>query len=129
MTDLWDRFFGMSRPDLFEVPEWMPSIDLSETNGDVQIKAELPGMTKEDINVDITGDLLTINGEKKEEKEEKKADYHSKERYFGSFQRRVRLPAEVKSEEAKAVFKDGVLSILVPKKELSGKKKIEISDQ
>jgi HSP20 family protein len=129
MTDVMDRLFGFERPDLFETLEWAPLIDLSETNGDVQIKAELPGIKKEDINVDITGDMLTISGEKREEKEEEESGFFSKERYFGKFQRQVRLPAQVKSEEAKAVFKDGVLSILVPKKETSGKRRIEITEE
>lgn len=129
MMDIWERFFGDAESRFFGAGEWLPSIDLSETDNEVQIKAELPGLKKEDIQVDITGNLLTISGEKKEEKEEERGNYHSKERFFGKFERRMRLPTEVKSEEIKAVYKDGVLSITAPKIEVSPKKQIEIKDQ
>jgi len=135
-----ERWFGdfFNRP--FFSPMWMPrfnlprmqqvtpSLDIYEEEDAVVVKAELPGIGKEDVEVDISDDLLTISGEKKAEEKLERKDYHRIERSYGSFSRSVRLPGEVLSDQAKASFKDGVLEVRIPKTEAAKQKrrKIEI---
>jgi len=106
----------------------MPSIDVFERENDVVVKAELPGISKGDLEVSVTDDQVTISGEKKAEEKVEKKDYYRLERSYGSFSRAVRLPTEIVAEQAKASFKDGVLEICIPKTEAAKKKarKIEI---
>lgn len=125
MDDLWSRFFG-APSETVRTSIWMPSIDISETDGEIHVKAELPGLETKDIDVNVSGDLLTIRGEKKEETETEEESYHARERYYGSFQRSIRLPSEVKSENAEASFKNGVLNLKLPKSETARTRKIEI---
>jgi HSP20 family protein len=125
LEEFWDRFFG--EMPLAEGPEaWMPSIDISETDGSVMVKAEMPGMEAKDIDIDITGDVLTLRGEKKVEEEKKEERYYCRERHYGSFQRSFRLPAGVHSDKVDAKFKNGVLTIDIPKSEESKHQRIEI---
>jgi HSP20 family protein len=107
--------------------EWSPSVDVAEKDGEIVVTAELPGVTKDDVDITITNDILTVKGEKKEEKEVKKENYHRVERSYGSFQRAIPLPTGVKGDEAKANYKDGVLRIIVPKSEEAKPKQIEIN--
>jgi HSP20 family protein len=126
MDKLWDRFFG-ERPfaKLFE-REWGPSVDISETENNLVVKADLPGLEAKDVDIAISGDMLTIKGEKAREEEEKgEHDYYC-ERYCGAFQRSLRLPVDVQIDKAKAIFDKGVLKITLPKSEEARKKKIEI---
>jgi len=104
-----------------------PALDVYETDGEVVVKAELPGVKKEDVEVLVRDNNLIIRGEKKEEKEEKTETYHRVERVYGKFERVVALPAEVKLEGVKAEFKDGVLEIRLPKEKTSREAKIGIS--
>jgi HSP20 family protein len=97
-----------------------------EEKDSVVVKAELPGMKKEDVEVNLAGEILTIKGEKKEDKEVKEDNYYRRERSYGSFLRSVGLPCEVKSDEIKASFKDGVLEIRMPKTEESKKKSVSV---
>ena len=106
--------------------EWSPSVDVSETKDNFIIKAELPGLEKDDVNVSISGDLLTLKGEKKKEEEEKDEHHHYVERYYGSFQRSFKLPANVKADKIEATFDKGVLKVVLPKTEEAKKKEIEI---
>lgn len=131
MDDMWRRPF----PSLFGRDRWlpirplsirMPSLDVYEEKDSVVVKAELPGMKKEDVEVNLAGETLTIKGEKKEDKEVKEDDYYRRERSYGSFLRTVALPSEVKSDEIKASFKDGVLEIRMPKTEEAKKKSISV---
>jgi HSP20 family protein len=125
---LFDSMAGHGRldtTDLFD-GDWAPAIDVFENDDKVVIKTELPGLSDEDIEVDILGDTLTIKGEKKKEDEQKDRHYHRLERVYGSFHRSVTLPGEVVSEKAKASFKDGVLEIHVPKKEEVKSKQIKV---
>lgn len=131
MDDMWRRPF----PSLFGRDRWlpirplsirMPSIDVYEEKDSVVVKAELPGMKKEDIEVNLAGESLTIKGEKKEDKEVKEDNYYRRERSYGSFLRTVALPCEVKSAEIKASFKDGVLEIRMPKTEEAKKNSIAV---
>ncbi|MEJ5338654.1 MAG: Hsp20/alpha crystallin family protein [Aquificaceae bacterium] len=104
-----------------------PVVDVYETDQELVVKAELPGVKKENVEVSIRDNALHIRGEKREEKEEKTETYHRVERVYGKFERVLPLPADVKVESAKAEFKDGVLEIRIPKAEGAKEKKIEIA--
>jgi HSP20 family protein len=126
MDRLWDRFFS-DKPFGRKFAEgWFPSVDISETKDKLLIKAELPGLEAQDVDVNISGDVLTIKGEKKKEEEQKDEQYYSCERYSGSFQRSFQLPVNVKTDKVEAVFDKGVLNITLPKTEEAKKKNIEI---
>lgn len=137
MENYFNNFFShpfslMARPTLtgFDMPkldEISPSVDIFEEKGDMVIKAEIPGMKKEDVNVSITDNLVTISGEKKQEEKVEKKNYHRVERSYGSFCRRFRLPDDVKSDDVKASFKNGVLEVRLPKMKEGKQKKITIS--
>lgn len=131
LDDMWRRPF----PSLFGRDRWLPirpssirvpSLDVYEEKDTVVVKAELPGMKKEEVEVNLAGETLTIKGEKKEDKEVKEDDYYRRERSYGSFLRTVALPCEVKSDEIKASFKDGVLEVRMPKTEEAKKKSIPV---
>lgn len=106
---------------------WAPDVDIKETDKEIQIKADLPGMKLEDIDVSVDEDQLVIKGERREEKEEKDKDYIRVERSYGSFYRSFNIGVPVKSDEIKATYKDGVLEIILPKAEAKKPKKIAIS--
>ncbi|MBW1859224.1 MAG: Hsp20/alpha crystallin family protein [Deltaproteobacteria bacterium] len=127
-TDFFDRFFGdFTLPSLmFEGTEWTPAFDVSETDRELVIKAEVPGMDKKDINITVSDGMLTIKGEKKHEKKEENERYHRVETRYGTFSRTLRLPTEVKADRVDATYKDGVLNITLPKSEAVEPKKIEI---
>lgn len=92
-----------------------PSMDVSETDSEVRIKAELPGVSENDIDVSLDEDVLTIRAEKKEERKEEREGVHLSERAFGTFQRSLRLPFRVDPEQVQARFENGVLSVALPK--------------
>jgi HSP20 family protein len=126
MDRFWDRFFG-DKPFGSALAEgWFPSVDISETKDKLIIKAELPGLEAKDVNVTISGNVLTIKGEKKKEEEQKDEQYYSCERYRGSFQRSFQLPVNVKGNKVEAEFDKGVLNITLPKTEEAKKKNIDI---
>ena len=104
-----------------------PVVDVYETDQELVVKAELPGVKKENVEVSIRDNALYIRGEKKEEREEKTKAYHRVERVYGRFERVLPLPTDVKVESAKAEFKDGVLEIRIPKAEGAKERKIEIT--
>ena len=122
MDRLWDRFFRETPSMGTFTEEWLPSVDISETKKNFIVKAELPGLDAKDVNVSLSGDLLTIKGEKKKEEEEKDEHYHCVEAYSGSFQRSFQLPASVKGDTVEAIFDKGVLKITIPKAEESSKR-------
>ncbi len=126
MDRLWENFF-VERPlgKIWE-REWAPSLDMSETKDNFVVKAEVPGIDAKHIDISLTGDVLTIRGEKRQEKEEKEEDYHLVERSYGSFSRSVRLPAEVESNKIKASYKNGILAITLPKSEKAKAKEVKI---
>lgn len=105
---------------------WSPRLDVSETDKALEVVADLPGMEKKDIKVSLDGDLLTIKGEKKEVKEKKDKHYHTIERRSGSFYRALRLPIGVQSDKIDATFKDGVLTLTLPKSKEAAKKVAQI---
>jgi len=93
---------------------WLPQVEVFERNGKLNIRADLPGLSKDDINVDITDEAVVIRGERQQEKEENKEGYYRSERSYGSFYREIPLPSGVNREEANATFRDGVLEITMP---------------
>ena len=126
MDRLWENFFGeRPLPKIWE-REWAPSLEMSETKDNFVVKAEVPGIDAKDIDISLTGDVLTIKGEKRQEKEEKEEDYHLVERSYGSFSRSVRLPAEVESNKIKASYKNGILAITLPRSEKVKAKEVKI---
>lgn len=92
-----------------------PAVDITEKDDAYEVAAELPGMEEKDVNVNVSGGMLTITGEKKEEKEEKKKDYHLSERRYGAFERAFALPPGVDADKIDAAFKNGVLTVTLPK--------------
>ena len=104
-----------------------PAIDVFEEDNSIVVKAELPGMKKEDISVEVSDGILKITGEKKREEKVEKKNYYRTERSLGSFERRISLPAETQVNQAKASFKDGLLEIKVPKSEEAKKKQRKIN--
>ena len=94
-----------------------PSVDMFETENDVVIKASLPGLKAENVEINVTGEMLTIKGETREKSEVKEKAYHIREQRWGSFERSVALPTTVLSDKAKAEFEDGILTITLPKAE------------
>ncbi len=130
MNSVFDNFLrGFElEPFVGRFGAFSPSVDVKETDREIKVSAELPGMNDKDIDVSLTKDSLTIKGEKKEEKEDKGKNYYRMERSFGSFTRTVPLPAEVDAEKAKADFVKGVLTVTLPKtpKAIKDTKKIPI---
>ena len=127
--DIFDwAFDGFDLPDIFRSEKALtPAFDISETANEIHVKAELPGVDAKEIDITVTGDLLTIKGEKKEEKEEKGQNFHRRERRYGSFSRSFRLPVEVKADSIDAGYKDGVLTVTMPKAEAEKARRIEVT--
>ena len=123
-----DRLFdGFSRGfSGLPARDMMPSMDLSETDKEIEITAELPGLEEKDIQLNVADNVLTIRGEKKNEREETKKDYHLVERSYGSFTRVVQLPEGVNPDNIKAVMSKGVLKVTVPKPAPAQTKKIDV---
>ena len=115
MDRVFDRFFEPEWSDFPAVGEWAPSLDVSETKDAVIVKAEIPGIEPNDIQVTLQENFLTIKGEKKQEKEEKDERHHRIERSYGAFTRSVRLPVTVDTAKVDAKFKNGLLTVTLPK--------------
>jgi len=130
INTLFDDFFrGIDfGPMETGMSKFYPRIDMAEDDKNITITAELPGLDEKDIEINLSKDILTIKGEKKEEKEEKGKERYYMERSFGSFQRMISIPAEVDTNKVDATFKKGVLSITLPKlaKAKEAQKKIQI---
>lgn len=105
---------------------WMPPVDIRETEDAFLVTAELAGLSKDDINITLEDSVLTLSGERRFEKEAEKDNYHRIERAYGSFSRSFTLGSGVMAEKVKAAFKDGVLTVTVPKREESKPRKIDI---
>ena len=115
MDRLFERFLEPAWTEMPALGEWEPKIDVTETKDTVTVKAEVPGVEQKDIAISLQDNILTIKGEKEEEKEEKDKRYHRVERSYGAFSRVMRLPAAVDAGKASASFKDGVVTIALPK--------------
>jgi len=120
MNRLFDNFFDNFSLASFEpfgksFDAFNPTVDVSETDKEIKVAAELPGLDENDIEVSLARNVLTISGEKKEEKEDRGKNYYRMERSYGSFRRTVPLPVEVESDKVEAKFKKGVLTVTLPK--------------
>jgi HSP20 family protein len=116
LREAMDRLFddAFTRPIGFNGGTTAPAIDLYQTEDSVVVKASLPGLKSEDVDITVTGDRITLRGEVKSEHEEKDATYLVREHRFGAFERSLRLPTEVKTDKAKAEFENGVLTVTLP---------------
>ena len=131
VRDEFDRLFDRFLPDFpwrGDVLEgaWAPRVDIAETNGELKVVAELPGMKRNDVSVRIENNVLTLKGEKKQEEEKKGTNYYRIERRYGTFTRSFALPNTVDTNKVKAAFKDGVLTITLPKTEEAKGKEVSI---
>src|SRR5215469_12151438 len=108
---------------------WSPSVDIFETENEIVVKAELPGLDRKDITLHLENNVLTLRGERKFEKETKEENYHRIERSYGNFSRSFSIPATVDEEKIRADYKDGVLKIVLPKKEQARPKQIKIASE
>jgi HSP20 family protein len=113
-TEEMDRFFAEAGKIAPSVGLWSPSIEVKEQAGKLLVTADLPGVKTEDVKVTVADDILTIEGERKEEKEEKREGYYHSERSYGKFCRSIRLPEGAKTDQAAAQFNNGVLEVSVP---------------
>jgi len=128
MNRMFDSFFRGGTDEEFPLAatSWRPAVDIAEEDSAFVVKMELPGVTKEDVKITMENGLLTVKGEKREEKESKGTNYHRVERGYGAFQRSFTLPNTVKGEKVEASFRDGILNITLPKSEESKPKEIEV---
>ncbi len=123
---LFDSFFrGDTYEDVFH-SIWIPAVDVAETEGEYVVKVEVPGVNRDDVKITVHDDTLTIRGEKKQEDRIKKSDFYRLERTYGSFQRSFTLPNTVKTDKIDATYKEGVLTITLPKAEEAKPKAIEV---
>ena len=125
MNRLFDRFFegrgsnGASR-------RWIPAMDLVETDDSLVLRGDLPGMSEDDVDIEIKDNVLTVSGERKAENEEKGEGYHRVERAFGSFSRSLTLPQGVDAEKVEAKFENGVLEVRIPKPAVAKPTRVQI---
>ena len=133
MSDRLNRMFA--RPvvrtngngkETLTVADWSPTVDISETDGEYLIKAELPEVKKDDVKVTLEDGILTIQGERRREKDEKTTKYHRVERSYGSFVRSFSLPDQVDENGVKAEYRDGMLNLRIPKSEKAKPRAIEV---
>jgi HSP20 family protein len=128
--DFWGRRMRPWWPERWSMPAALeispPAVDLYEEKDEIVVKAELPGMDKDNIEVNLSDHSLTIKGEKKKEEETKEENYYKSERSYGSFVRSIELPIEVQSDKVKATFKNGVLEVRLPKSEQAKAKEIKV---
>lgn len=124
-----DRLFDFSLPtrDSGLVGAWTPALDVHEDKENYFVNVELPGMKKDEIEISLHGGVLSVSGERKQESQREEGDTFRSERYFGKFQRSVTLPAAVDETKVKATYKDGILSIELPKAEEAKPKQIAVS--
>jgi len=126
MDKLFEEFFTR-RPDRIRAPVvWQPAIEAYETDGDVVVRAELPGIDPKQVEISVTEDTLTLKGEAKSEQEEKKRNYYRRELRYGSFVRSIALPSGVQGDKASASYKNGILEIRVPKSERAKPKTVKV---
>ncbi|GAB5604976.1 Hsp20/alpha crystallin family protein [Sideroxyarcus sp. TK5] len=128
-----NRLFGRSGnteesgQNMLAVADWSPSVDISETDDAYLIRGEIPGVKKEDVRLTVQDGMLTIQGERKMEKEEKNKKYHRVECSYGNFVRSFRMPDDADEDKVKAEFKDGMLNVTLPKSAKAKRKSINIA--
>jgi HSP20 family protein len=118
--------FGLASAASTFFEGWTPAVDVYEEQDKITVRAELPGMKKEDIDITVVGDTLTIAGERKQEEEKKEGEVYRSERFLGRFQRSISLPTQVDVNNVQATYKDGVLTVNIAKSEQAKRKQIEI---
>jgi HSP20 family protein len=125
---MFDSFMqgGTQDDGSFGLNMWTPAVDIAERENEFEVKVELPGVSKDDVKITLESNILTIRGEKKQEKEDKGENHHRVERSYGSFQRSFMLPAIVKNDKIDANYRDGILTIMLPKAEEAKPKQIEV---
>ncbi len=120
MNRMFDDFFGgfgLASSEFWDTgwSAFSPQVDIVDNEKEIKVSVELPGLDEKDIDVSLSRDTLTISGEKRQEKEDKGKNYYRMERSYGSFKRAIPIPCEVKTEDIEATFKNGVLSVVLPK--------------
>ncbi len=124
----FDRLMrGWVNSSAFSEFDWSPSVDVSETKDEILVKAEIPGVSKDDIDITVENNRLTISGEKRQEEEQEGKNYYRTERNYGSFRRVFTLPAQADTDKVKASYDDGVLTVKIPKTEVAKGKKVDIT--
>lgn len=124
---MFDSFFRAGADDEGLLPStWNPPVDIAEHDDTFVVRMELPGVSRDDVKISMQQNQLTVRGEKKRETETKKSDFQRVERCYGSFQRTFTLPSVVKAEKIDATYRDGILTITLPKAEEAKAKEIEI---
>jgi HSP20 family protein len=127
MEDLMDRFFGDEPGSGRAVQAWAPRVDVEETDREILVKADLPGVDPKNVEVSVENGVLTVRGERKEEKEERKKNYHRVERFTGSFYRAIPLPPGADAEKVTATSTNGVVTVTIPKRAEAQPKKITVT--
>lgn len=124
----FDRWYDSMVRRFFnpESKSWVPAIDVVENNGNLEVRAEIPGVKKENLKVTVENDHLLITGERSQENETKDKKYHRIERFYGKFYRSIALPFSVDADKVKASYKDGILIVTLPKPESMKTKEIEV---
>lgn len=127
-NDLFDSFENQFKRSFLTKNEqdFFPLLDVSETNSHYTVELDIPGVKKDDINISVDNNVLTIKGKKEIDKERKDSNYYSRERFYGDFKRSMSLPSGVKTDKIEANFKNGVLTIQMPKEKSSSVKTIDI---
>lgn len=140
MERLFEDFQGFGSPNVFRTDflpfqtelrnvTWMPQVEVLQKNGQFMVRADLPGLTKDDVKVEITDNLMTISGERKEENEDKREGFYRSERSYGTFYRQILLPEGAETESAAATFRNGLLEITMPVPKFeSTTRKLEIKE-
>lgn len=139
MERLFEDFQGFGSPNFFRTDflpfqtelnvTWMPQVEVLQKNGQFTVRADLPGLTKDDVKVEVTDNLMTISGERKEENEDKREGFYRSERSYGAFYRQILLPEGAETEKAAATFRNGLLEISMPvPKPESTTRKLEIKE-
>jgi HSP20 family protein len=129
LRDEMDRLFDFTLParDTGLFSGWSPALDVHDEKDNLVVQVELPGMKKNDIDISLHDGVLTVSGERKSEREEKEGETFRSERYFGKFQRSLTLPSQVDSDKVRAAYKDGVLTVSLPKAEAAKPKQIAVN--
>jgi len=127
LRDLLDSAFQLAGNASGFPENWTPALDVFEDEEKVTVRVELAGVTKDDFNISLQDDVLTISGERKAEAEQRGSESFRSERYFGTFTRSVTLPSPVKPDEVKAAYQDGVLTVTLPKAEEAKPRKIQVN--
>jgi HSP20 family protein len=128
INQVFDNFFrgGLPEDEAFVPSVWTPAVDIAEHENEYSVRLELPGVNKDDVKITMQHNVLSVRGEKKQEKESKGSSFHRVERSYGAFQRNFTLPSTVKADRIDASYADGILTIVLPKAEEAKPKQIEV---